>query len=199
MPKLYFMRHGETDWNAEARLQGQQDIPLNARGRAQAVRCGDIMRGLLERERRQAGEFVYLSSPSSRARDTMVAVRTALGLPASGYDLDERLLELSFGTWEGCTYADLRKQPGGGRALAERERDKWNFVPPGGESYAQLLIRIAAWYASVRQDAIVVAHGGVARTLFVHLGLLVPAVAPVHDVDQGVVYDLGPGLLAKHG
>jgi broad specificity phosphatase PhoE len=198
MPKLYFIRHGETDWNAEARLQGQQDIPLNARGRTQAVRCGEIMRDLLARDGRRADEFVYLSSPSSRARDTMAAVRAGLGLPANGYRTDARLIELSFGDWEGCTYTDLRRKPGGGRALAERERDKWNFVPPGGESYAQLLVRIAAWHATVTADVIVVSHGGVARTLFVHLGLLAPAVAPVHDVDQGVVYDLGSGLLARY-
>jgi probable phosphoglycerate mutase len=198
MPKLYFIRHGETDWNAEARLQGQQDIPLNARGRVQAARCGEIMREQLAREARQADEFVFISSPLGRARDTMEATRTALGLSAAGYRTDARLIELSFGDWEGCTYADLRKKPGGGRALAERERDKWNFVPPGGESYAQLLVRIAAWYASVTEDVIVVSHGGVARTLFVHLGLLAPAVAPIHDVDQGVVYDLGPALLAKY-
>jgi probable phosphoglycerate mutase len=198
MPKLYFIRHGETGWNAEARLQGQQDIPLNARGRAQAVRCGEIMRDLLARDGRHPDEFMYISSPSSRARDTMAATRAGLGLPADGYRTDARLIELSFGGWEGCTYADLRKKPGGGRALAERERDKWNFVPPGGESYAMLLVRVAAWHASVTEDAVVVSHGGVARTLFVHLGLLAPAVAPVHDVDQGVVYDLGPALLAKY-
>jgi probable phosphoglycerate mutase len=198
MPKLYFIRHGETDWNVEGRLQGQQDTPLNPRGREQAARCGEIMRDLLAREHRRPDEFLYAASPLSRTRDTMAAIRTALGLPAAGYRIDDRLIELSFGSWEGCTYTDLRQKPGGGRSIAERERDKWTFVPPGGESYAQLCVRVAAWYETLNADAVVVSHGGVLRTLFVHLGLVAPAVAPVHDVDQGVVYDLGPALLAKY-
>ena len=199
MPQLYFMRHGETDWNAAARLQGQKDIPLNARGRAQGARCGEIMRDLLARSGRKADEFRFIASPLGRARHTMELMRQGLGLAPEGYALDPRLAELSFGEWEGLTYADLRKLPGGGRTIAARERDKWNFVPPGGESYADLLVRVKDWQQSVTGDAIVVAHGGVARTLFVHFGLLAPAVAPVHDVDQGVVYELAPGRMVKHG
>jgi probable phosphoglycerate mutase len=199
MPKFYFMRHGETDWNADARLQGQQDIPLNARGRAQGVRCGEIMRDLLARAGRKPDEFAFIASPLGRARDTMELMRRGIGLPPEGYALEPRLAELSFGEWEGFTYADLRKLPGGGRVIAERERDKWNFVPPGGESYADLLVRVKAWQQSVTGDAIVVSHGGVLRTLFVLFGLLAPAVAPVHDIDQGVVYELAPGRMVKHG
>jgi broad specificity phosphatase PhoE len=199
MPQLYFMRHGETEWNAEARLQGQQDIPLNARGRAQGARCGEIMRDLLARAGRGAAEFQFIASPLGRARATMELMRAGLGLGADGYATDPRLAELSFGEWEGFTYADLRKVPDGGRTIAARERDKWNFVPPGGESYAQLLVRVKAWQQSLSSDTIVVSHGGVARTLFVHFGLLAPAVAPVHDVDQGVVYELAPGRLERHG
>jgi broad specificity phosphatase PhoE len=198
MPQLYFMRHGETDWNAEARLQGQQDIPLNARGRQQAANCGKILGNLLAHRGLRADEFVFLASPLSRARDTMELVRGVIGLVPSCYQIDPRLAELSFGDWEGFTYNDLRQRPGGGRALAARERDKWNFVPPGGESYAQLLVRIKDWLASVTSDAIVVSHGGVARTLFVHFGVLAPVVAPVRDVDQGVVYELGPGRMVRH-
>lgn len=197
-PTLYFIRHGETDWNAVNRLQGQQDIPLNARGRQQADHCGEVMRDLLARDHRSAGEFAFIASPLSRARDTMERVRTGLGVDPALYRTDARLAELSFGSWEGCTYADLRQQAGGPRLLAERERDKWNFLPPGGESYAQLLKRIKAWHASVTGDAIVVSHGGVARTLFVLFGVLEPAVAPVHDVEQGAVYRLAPGRMTKY-
>ena len=71
-------------------------------------------------------------------------------------------------------------------------------MPPGGESYAQLLVRVQAWHATLDRDTIVVAHGGIARTLFVHFGLLPPAVAPMHDVDQGVVYEFAAGSLRRH-
>jgi len=68
-------------------------------------------------------------------------------------------MEMSFGRWEGFTFAELqaREAP----ALAERERDKWGFVLPGGESYAQLQVRVRAWYESLERDSVVSAHGGV--------------------------------------
>jgi probable phosphoglycerate mutase len=197
-PTLFFMRHGETDWNSEGRLQGQRDIPLNGRGRDQAVHCGVVMRDLLAREGRRPEEFDFIASPLSRARETMERLRSGLGLDPAAYRLDGRLAELSFGAWEGFTYAELRQRPSGPRQLAERERDKWNFLPPAGESYAQLLVRVRDWYAGLARDSIVVSHGGVARTLFVLIGVLRPDVAPVHDVDQGAVYLLAPGRLSKY-
>jgi broad specificity phosphatase PhoE len=197
-PTLYFIRHGETDWNAVSRLQGQRDIPLNALGRKQATHCGDTLRERLARDRRSPDEFDFIASPLSRARETMEWVRSGVGADPTAYRTDPRLVELSFGDWEGFTYAELRRQDAGPRMLAERERDKWNFVPPGGESYAELLVRIRAWYATVTNDAVVVSHGGVARTLFVLFGLLQPALAPVHDVDQGAIYELAPGRMSKY-
>ena len=83
-PTLYFIRHGETDWNAVSRLQGQQDIPLNAVGRRQAAHCGDVMRELFARDHRQADEFDFVASPLSRARETMELVRAGLGLDPLG-------------------------------------------------------------------------------------------------------------------
>ena len=66
-PILYFVRHGETDWNRERRLQGQHDIPLNALGRVQASRCGLILRDLFAQNGRPAVEFEFLSSQIGRA------------------------------------------------------------------------------------------------------------------------------------
>ncbi len=196
-PTLYFIRHGETDWNAVGRLQGQRDIPLNDRGRAQAVHCGAVVRDLLARDHRSLAQIGFVASPLSRTRETMELVRAGLGLTPGGYRTDVRLVELAFGAWEGFTYADLRKHPTAPRQLAERERDKWNFRPPDGENYAQLLVRVRGWYESLDRDTIVVSHGGVARALFVLCKMLEPAVAPAHDVDQGVVYVLAPGRLTR--
>ncbi len=195
-PLFYFVRHGETDWNAERRLQGQLDIPLNDLGRRQSVRCGSTLRGLLADRHKAPADFAFISSPLSRARETMEIMRGELGLPLKGYTIEPRLAELSFGRWEGLTYRDVCALDSA--ALAVRERDKWNFVTPEGESYAELLVRVRDWYAGVEGDIIVSAHGGVARVLMVLFGVRAPEDAPHGDVVQGVVYEFGPGIMKVH-
>jgi probable phosphoglycerate mutase len=197
-PLFYFMRHGETDWNVEGRLQGQRDIPLNTVGYGQASACGEILRDLLARDGRDPRAFDYVSSPLTRARKTMELVRAELGLDVAEYRMDARLAELSFGRWEGLTFADLKRKAADVQALATREHDKWGFRPPGGESYADLLVRVREWHETITRDTIVVAHGGVARTLIVHFGVEPPAAAPVHSIEQGVVYQFAPGRLTKY-
>jgi probable phosphoglycerate mutase len=195
-PTLYYIRHGETDWNAERRLQGQKDIPLNALGRTQASRCGMILRDLLGRDSRPLADYDYVSSPLGRARETMELLRSGLGLEPSLYRTDSRLMEMSFGRWEGFTFAELQATEA--EALAARERDKWGFVLPGGESYEQLTVRVRAWYESIERDTVVSAHGGVARALMAHLGIEPTAVASVGEIGQGVVYVFGDGTVARH-
>ena len=195
-PLFYFVRHGETDWNAERRLQGQLDIPLNDVGRRQSEQCGSTLRGLIAARRKAPADFAFISSPLSRARETMEILRGGLDLPRDGYAIEPRLAELSFGRWEGLTYAEVRALDGA--ALAVRERDKWNFTTPEGESYAGLLVRVRAWHTGVTGDIIVAAHGGVARALMVLFGVRTPQDAPHGDVEQGVVYAFGPGVMKQH-
>jgi probable phosphoglycerate mutase len=195
-PVLYFIRHGETDWNLERRLQGQHDIPLNALGRVQASRSGAILRGRLAESGRAPAEFDYLSSPLGRARETMELVRAGLGLDPKDYRTDARLMEMSFGRWEGFTFAELQAREA--EALAARERDKWGFVLPGGESYAQLLVRVRAWYDAVERDTVVSAHGGVCRALIAHLGIAGPNTASMGDIRQGVVYLFDGDAMTTH-
>ena len=195
-PTLYFVRHGETDWNLERRLQGQHDIPLNALGRVQASRSGTILRDLISRSGRPAAEFDYVSSPLGRARETMELIRAELGLDPGHYRTDARIMEMSFGRWEGFTFAELQVREA--EALAARERDKWGFVLPGGESYAQLVVRVRAWYESVQHDTVVSAHGGVCRALMAHLGLARPEVASMGDIGQGVVYVFDGEVMTRH-
>ena len=196
-PLLYFVRHGETDWNVERRLQGQHDTPLNALGRKQALACGAIMRALLACDDRDAEAFDFVASPLARARVSMELMRSTLGVDPQRYRVDPRLAELSFGRWEGFTFAELNASEADRLALVAREHDKWSFRPPGGESYADLLVRVAQWHATVTADTVVVAHGGIARTLIVHFGIEPPAAAPVHDIEQGVVYQFAPGRLVR--
>jgi broad specificity phosphatase PhoE len=185
-PTIFYIRHGETDWNVEGRLQGQQDIPLNARGRAQGAHCGDILRDLFARSGRDAAALDYVSSPLQRARATMELARAGIGLPADGYRIDPRLNEICFGQWEGFTIAELHTRDP--QRIAAREHDKWHFVPPGGESYRAVAARMREWHASLERDAVVAAHGGTARGLMASLGIAKPAAAPLIDIAQGVVY-----------
>ena len=185
-PTIYYIRHGETDWNVAGRLQGRRDIPLNARGRAQAAHCGEVLRDLFARNKRDPAALDYVSSPLKRASETMELVRAALGLPAQGYRSDERLAEIAFGDWEGFTIAQLHERDPA--RIAQREHDKWHFVPPGGESYEMVSARMRAWYESLASDTVVTAHGGTARGLIADLGIAKPAAAPLLDIEQGMVY-----------
>jgi broad specificity phosphatase PhoE len=196
MPVIYYVRHGLTDWNVQQRLQGHRDVPLNSEGRAQAVRCGEILNDLLDRDGRSPHELDYVSSPLVRARETMELVRATLGLESSGYRVDERLAEISFGEWEGLTYADVlaRDQDVVGR----RETNKWSFLPPGGESYAQLTVRLRAWHETVDTDTVVAAHGGTARALIAHLAIAAPDDATHYSIDQGVVYVFAGNAVARY-
>jgi len=185
-PTIYYIRHGETEWNVAGRLQGRHDVPLNARGRAQAAHCGDILHDLFARDGQDPADLDYVSSPLGRARETMELMRSPLGLPPGGYRLDARLSEISFGDWEGFTIAQLHTRDP--QRIAAREQDKWRFVPPGGESYEAVSVRMRAWHQDLTRGTVVVAHGGTARGLIAYLGIAKPAAAPLIDIAQGVVY-----------
>lgn len=185
-PTVFYIRHGETDWNVGGRLQGRHDVPLNARGREQARHCGGLLRDLFAREGRDAQAVDFVSSPLGRASETMRLARDAMGLDPDAYRIDERLTEIAFGDWEGCTLAQLRTRDP--QRLAAREHDKWRFLPPNGESYEMVSVRMRAWYEALERDVVAVAHGGTCRGLMAVLGVAKPAAAPLMDVTQGMVY-----------
>lgn len=187
MKTLWFIRHGETDWNREGRLQGQRDIPLNDLGRAQAAEAGRRLMAA----RPDPGRLPWHVSPLGRTMETAILARTAIGLEPLGFLTDERLKELTFGRWEGHTWHDLKKRE---RDLARaRKADKWNFVPPGGESYALLARRIEPWLAEMPDEAVIVSHGGVARVLLTMMGGVPMAEAPFQDIRQGEILCLKMG------
>ncbi len=156
---LYFVRHGETDWNAQQRYQGQHDIPLNDRGRQQALRNGETLKAAIE----DLTALDFVASPLQRTHETMLIIRRALGLGMDGVQFDDRLREMSYGHWEGQLLSDLPHVDPEGVAL--RAADTWNWQPRGGESYQDLSGRVGAWINSITRDTIAVSHGGVSRAL----------------------------------
>lgn len=169
LPKLHdpelliFIRHGETDWNFEGRMQGQKDIPLNATGEGQASGNGARLKAYLEREALSPETLDFVASPLGRTRATMELLRGAMGLDSQAYRLEDQLREITFGDWEGFTLEELADEEQD--RILQRRADKWGFVPPGGESYEMLAERIGTWLKTVDRPSVVVSHGGVFRVL----------------------------------
>jgi len=182
--RLIFLRHGETAYNAENRLQGQRDIPLNARGREQARAVGRTLGTQIGSEiDRLEAACAFIASPLERARETMEIARDAMGLPPSRYRLDPALKEISFGAWESLTWPEIEVRDVKG--VRTRRKDKWIFVPPQGESYAMLAERVRPWLDGLTGDAFVVSHGGVARALMTLVAGVAPAKAADAPITQG--------------
>jgi probable phosphoglycerate mutase len=196
LPVIYYIRHGETSWNAEGRLQGAQDVPLNDLGRRQAAHAGRVLADLLVRDGRDQVALPFVSSPLGRARATMELLRGELKLPPGDYALDDRLREIGYGVWEGSTLAEM--QAADPKLYARRLTAKWTLAPEGGETYAEVQVRMADWYRSVTLDTVAVAHGGTARALMVALGLETPASAADLFIEQGAVYVFRDGGLRKY-
>ncbi|MGD9667769.1 MAG: histidine phosphatase family protein [Hyphomicrobiaceae bacterium] len=168
-PTIYFIRHGETDWNAARRYQGQADVPLNETGRAQARRNGQALRVLLP----GIAQAHFVASPLGRTLETMRIVRNELGLVPGDFSVDPRLIELNYGHWEGQLASDLPSTDPEG--LAARAADPYHWRPQGGENYLDLTHRLECWLADLTGPSVVVSHGGVSRAL---RGLLITNVRP---------------------
>ena len=148
------IRHGETAWNVQSRLQGHLDSPLTGRGRAQAARLADALRG--------EGLDAVISSDSGRALETASAFASALGLSVL---TDAGLRERAFGDLEGLTYGEIDTQwPD--LAVQWRARAP-DFAPPGGESLRSFQARCLA-----SADRLARTHAGLSIALVTHGGVL---------------------------
>lgn len=154
---LYLIRHGETDWNRAQRYQGQRDIPLNDTGRAQAKRNGLALKDYLT----NIGDYDFVSSPLSRAVETMELLRGAMGLESKQFRVSSDIRELHYGHWEGHLASALPDSDPEG--IAAKALDPFGWRPRGGESYADLMQRIVPWLRSIDRDTVAVTHGGVSR------------------------------------
>ena len=163
---IYLIRHGQTEFNRAQRYQGACDSPLTELGRAQAHAFGRRLAGLV------ATETPVVSSPLGRACATAEIVRETAGL-AAPIALDARLAEISMGSWDGRTNAEIAAmQPG--FSLQAPPLD-WYMRSPDGETYAAFAGRLGAWLADHGDSPaplVVVSHGVVSRVLRgLYLGL----------------------------
>ncbi len=150
--RIYLVRHGETDWNLEMRIQGQTDIPLNASGMDQAKECAMFFRD-------NTFDYVY-SSALKRAIKTAEIIADGK-LPVKTYpELNER----SFGTWETHLWSEIHQQNTG-------LREQWKLIgkhyqPPQGESILEMATRVTRRFIevvdqhSVNDSILIIAHGG---------------------------------------
>lgn len=145
---IYLVRHGETDWNNEHRIQGTTDVPLNETGREQASTTA----GLLARKEWSR----IVTSPLSRARETATIIASRVGLPSP--DVDVRLVERDYGQAEGLDSEEVQRLFPGDTPV------------PGREKRSAVARRAIAAFADIARDSqneavIVVAHGGLIRSV----------------------------------
>ena len=158
--ELYIIRHGETEWNKEQRLQGRSDIPLNEYGRELANITSEALKDV-------EFDLIY-SSPLCRAYETALILRRDRNIPIVK---DEHLVEMSFGDYEGVP---AREVPTDFRAFFD---DPVHYTtPPNGESYAHIIKRTSEFIDTVIVPAssqykrvLIVAHGALNKGLMLHL------------------------------
>jgi probable phosphoglycerate mutase len=148
---VYVVRHGEAEGNREGRFLGQVDPPLTETGIEQARRQGAALKGL--------GIARVLSSDLVRARTTASIIAEALGIPVES---TPALREVSHGVIDGWLASDIRNSEYG----PARDKDKYNYRPPGGESYADIEARILSVLSPpCEQPMLLVTHLGPMRVM----------------------------------
>jgi len=194
---LFFVRHGQTDWNVQLRFQGQTDVALNETGREQARRYGWRLRSLLALRKESPVGLTVVSSPLGRTCETARLICSELGISPE-IRTDGRLLEQGYGDWEGRTIAEIQKRYPDEWSL--RSVDPLGFRPTGGESGTEVLARIAAAVAEYPPHTLLVGHFG---SLLALLRILIQGGAELDGMNpaaltvrQDVVHVWSRGILS---
>lgn len=148
MTLLALLRHAETAWSAQRRIQGRADVPLSDAGRERlrSMRLPEACRGMR-----------IVASPLARC------VETAALLGAPDAPREPRIIEMDWGDWQGDTLEQLRQRLG--QAMLENEARGLDFTPAGGESPRMVLHRITSWLQEVSVPTLAVTHRGVIRAV----------------------------------
>ena len=192
MPTIILLRHGETVFNREGRIQGHADSPLTVKGTEQAFRYGLAIRALIQGE----SGWTVISSPLGRCAQTTGILCEAAGLDSGAASFDDRLKEVDTGSLAGRLKSELPPEAVAGSGL-----DHWVFRSPDGESHQAVSARLASWLASLSpEDKIIcVSHGIAGRVLRgLYLGQD-PGLAMQSDSPQDAVFILRARGLERIG
>ena len=183
--RIIAIRHGETAWNVDTRIQGQLDVDLNARGLWQAQRAADALAD-------EAIDAVY-ASDLLRAHTTARAIASKMQAPAAReVRLHQGLRERGFGIFEGMTYAQIaNKWPEDARRWSLRDPD---FAPQGGETLVQLRQRVAQTVHALAsqhlgEQIVLVAHGGIMDAMY--------RLATQQDISAPRTWELGNAAINR--
>jgi alpha-ribazole phosphatase len=174
MARLILIRHGETDWNVEGRWQGHADVPLNARGRAQAEEIAAALAG-------QEIAAIY-ASDLERARETAGPLARQTGLPVR---LEPRLREVDQGEWQGLLVTEIEARYA--EAIRKRRADPLHVAPPGGETALEVRQRVLAAVQDILR-----AHPGESVAIVSHGFALAVILAYYRGIPVERVWELVP-------
>ncbi|MGO1118396.1 histidine phosphatase family protein [Rhodovibrionaceae bacterium A322] len=193
---IYLLRHGETFWNRERRMQGRLNADLTPLGEAQASAMGRCLKDLLAREP-EAPRF--LVSPLGRTRQTAELVAETSGLSMALAEFEPRIQEISFGRWEGMTYDEI--DAASPQLWAQVRENRWHLASPDGESYRSSAERVLEWFVDIAEETrplVVVSHGGIGRILRgLYTGVVPEKIADL-EVPQDALFCLRAGQLERY-
>jgi broad specificity phosphatase PhoE len=185
------VRHGETEWNLERRIQGRFDSPLTERGLAQAHAIGRLVAVMPD-----ATSARIVASPLGRARRTAEIIGDHLTARPELL-IDDRLREISVGSWDGLTYRDIEMRVPG--IFDGEGRHEWYFRSSDGDTYAAFAGRVAQWLSESAGMRFVVAvtHGIVSRVLRGLYARLPREIALTLPVPQDKIFRLSGGSIEE--
>ena len=191
--RIFIARHGETVFNAAARMQGQKSLhtPLTRAGFAQADAMGSALASWLGTRQ----TLSLWSSTAGRALQTLAIIAEHIGADWHSTRADDRLQEIDVGEWSGRTYSAIQAEIGD---FVDREAGLFTVTAPGGESYGDVAARLSSWIgdtANERGDRLVLMHGMSARVL---RGLLL-GLAPDERFGAPIAPSLPQGTMVMIG
>lgn len=172
---MLVLRHGQSEWNVQDRMQGRLDSPLTALGREQALRQGAILRRI------GASDLPVYCSPQGRAIET-----ARLAIPETAPVLDHRLSEIDLGDWQGLTLEEIAR--GWPDLFHHGASAEWKFRAPGGETAADLKARVEDFLGAIAGPAVIVTHGVTSQLIRSSLMGRGLSAGPSLEERQGVVY-----------